>query len=819
MNNRVLSIEIGNSFTKICEMDYKVKKPKVYKVLTVETPEGIVVDGMLQPTQEYADHLVNALGTNGIRTKKVLFTISSTRVASREVQIPNVKANKIEALVKTNASDYFPVDLTQYEIGHYLAGGLAENGKLRVMALAVPKALLNSYYQLAQMCGWEIECFDYSSNSLYQILRDEKSEKVTMVIKIDENSTIVTVLSAGKVLLQRTVAYGVQDAIDTMIASGAYAVNDPMSAVERFQKKTCLNRVLHPGDKVWEENAGRWEDEDAGNVEVTAARQKITASLEPLIVGVSRVIDFYDSRNSENPIEKSYVTGLGGSFSGMSKLFTNCLERKVHTLSEMDDKIGMSKAIRSTRPAAYISCLGAVLAPVGLIDKSTQKSKGLTVVSGTNYTFVSVAVLVLGVILSIAMAATSVTRYLGNVAQNVYLQNRVQELQPAQAVYNDYLAAEAQYDKYTYLYAYTQTPNENLVEFINELEQILPDSFYTNSFSSDQTGISMSVTVEGKAAAARTILNIRNMQSIDDVEISNITDSKDETGTSIVTFSITGSYKELTDETEERHRPTPRQHSRRQRKMKVKKSEIQLLIAVIGVLIAVCTYFLVYSKFNEKSDALEAENATLSSQVATLEILDQRKADYIEATGKMQSYITNFENRFPADILPEDSIMMVKTLEDYTRTEVANIAFGSEAEVVYTPAADAATTTADATAATDTTATDAAADTTAAAETTVASPVSTDGTAYADTHMYEVPLSISISCTYDDFKGLVRYIYNQQERESIQGVSISYNETDGMLTGNMTMNTYYLLGTDKVYSSPYIPDMQMGVDTIFGNVE
>lgn len=551
MNNRVLSIEIGNSFTKICEMDYKVKKPKVYKVLTVETPEGIVVDGMLQPTQEYADHLVNALGTNGIRTKKVLFTISSTRVASREVQIPNVKANKIEALVKTNASDYFPVDLTQYEIGHYLAGGLAENGKLRVMALAVPKALLNSYYQLAQMCGWEVECFDYSSNSLYQILRDEKSEKVTMVIKIDENSTIVTVLSAGKVLLQRTVAYGVQDAIDTMIASGAYAVNDPMSAVERFQKKTCLNRVLHPGDKVWEENAGRWEDEDAGNVEVTAARQKITASLEPLIVGVSRVIDFYDSRNSENPIEKSYVTGLGGSFSGMSKLFTNCLERKVHTLSEMDDKIGMSKAIRSTRPAAYISCLGAVLAPVGLIDKSTQKSKGLTVVSGTNYTFVSVAVLVLGVILSIAMAATSVTRYLRNVAQNVYLQNRVQELQPAQAVYNDYLAAEAQYDKYTYLYAYTQTPNENLVEFINELEQILPDSFYTNSFSSDQTGISMSVTVEGKAAAARTILNIRNMQSIDDVEISNITDSKDETGTSIVTFSITGSYKELTDETEE----------------------------------------------------------------------------------------------------------------------------------------------------------------------------------------------------------------------------------------------------------------------------
>lgn len=551
MNNRVLSIEISNSFTKICEIDYKVKKPKVYKVLTVETPEGVVVDGMLQPTQEYADHLVNALGTNGIRTKKVIFTISSTRVASREVQIPNVKANKIEALVKTNANDYFPVDLTQYEIGHYLAGGLTEEGKLRVMALAVPKALLDSYYQLAQMCGWEVECFDYSSNSLYQILRDEKSEKVTMMIKIDENSTIVTVLSAGKVLLQRTVAYGVQDAIETMIASGVYAVNDPMSAVERFQKKTCLNRVLHQGDKLWEENAGRWEDEDAGNVEVTAARQKITSSLEPLIVGVSRVIDFYDSRNSDTPIERTYVTGLGGSFSGMSKLFTNCLERKVHTLSDMEDKIGMSKAIRSTRPAAYISCLGAVLAPVGLIDKSQQKAKGMTVVSGTNYTFVSVAVLVLGVILSIAMAVTSLTRYFGTVAENVALQARVEELQPAQAVYNEYLSAAAQYDKYKYLYEYTENPNENLVEFINELEQILPSSFWTNSFSSDMEGISMSVTVEGKAAAARTILNIRNMESIEDVQISNITDTQNELGESAVTFSITGTYADIHADTEE----------------------------------------------------------------------------------------------------------------------------------------------------------------------------------------------------------------------------------------------------------------------------
>ena len=243
--------------------------------------------------------------------------------------------------------------------------------------------------------------------------------------------------------------------------------------------------------------------------------------------------------------------------------------------------------------------------------------------------------------------------------------------------------------------------------------------------------------------------------------------------------------------------------------MKVKKSEIQLLIAVLGVLLVVVTYFLVYAKFNDMSETIETQNASLRSQVSTLEILEQRKADYLAATEKMQSYITGFENRFPADILPEDSIMMVKTLEDYTRTDVANIAFGTEAEVPYAAETPAAT---------DETA--AASDAAATADTTVTdSPVTTEGTAYADTHMYEVPLSISIECTYDDFKGLVRYIYNLQERKSIQGVNISYNEAAGMLSGNMTLNTYYLLGTDKVYSEPDIPAMGMGVDTLFGNVE
>ena len=44
---KVLCMEIGASVTKIAEMDFMAKKPKVYQCIEVKTPEGAVKDGYL----------------------------------------------------------------------------------------------------------------------------------------------------------------------------------------------------------------------------------------------------------------------------------------------------------------------------------------------------------------------------------------------------------------------------------------------------------------------------------------------------------------------------------------------------------------------------------------------------------------------------------------------------------------------------------------------------------------------------------------------------------------------------------------------------
>lgn len=548
---RVLSIEIGNSLIKIVEMDYKAKNPKVYRCISIKSPANILQDGMLEVTPELITALTGGLAGQGITTKQVIFTVTSPRIASREVQIPNIKRNKIEALIKENAMDYFPIDLQQYEIGyHFISNNnnkTEANARIKIMALAVPKVLLEGYQTLAAECGLEIVAFDYGSNSIYQILKNECAEDVTMVVKIDGNSTNVIVLNAGEVALQRTLPYGVAEIIETMLTSKEYGAFKYREAVAMFRKQVCIDAKMpekmgaQDVDSTQEAGAEAKATENEG---MAAARREITAGFGNLVGSILRVMDYYNSRNAEAPIQRGFLTGLAGDFLGLDVLLSNCLEVEVTALTDTN-MVSLTKGNENASFGEYIACLGAVIDPVGLLEKEAD---GTSANSKLDYDFLSLCVLIAGVGAGVLLCGLAFLQYNTARLTQTQLENKLVSLRPAQNVYDEYVAAKAQYDKYQYLYGYTQNPNEQLVEFINELEEILPSSFYTNSFSSDEAGITMSVTVEGKEAAAATISNIRNMESIADVSVSSISESEGTDGKAMVSFSISATYRDVTEE-------------------------------------------------------------------------------------------------------------------------------------------------------------------------------------------------------------------------------------------------------------------------------
>lgn len=494
---KILGIEIGNSRIRICEEDYKTKNPKVYNAIGLQTPQGVMNDGVLDVTEELVSAIKGALAENKIKTKQIIFSMNSTKIASREIVIPYVKENKIKSLIEANVADYFPVDLQQYEIGHTITGvSEGDNGmkQYKVVVYAVPLTIIHGYFQLANALGCDIAALDYSGNSIYQIVRRQCDMGVQMVVKIDESTTMVTVLQDQQIVLQRTVAYGAEDAAYAIMEMEEYNKPDYVEAVRILREKNCM------------------DDET------------ISQSLSFLVSGISRVVDYY-TRNNGAPIEKAYVSGFGGNFQGLADIVSNVLELPIEPLREIKGT-QLDRYFGGDYFGQYLTCIGAAIAPVGFMSEKEKDKKSMSLLPGEEDMFkVSILVAVAGVVAAGALFAVSFLHYRTAALENDRLENRITELEDAENVYQEFLQQKYTYEKLVYFMGNTVTFNEQLVDFIEEMEEKMPASLNVRSLAANQDGVTMSVTVADKKEAARLIQQFRTFETVASVEVNSLNDT------------------------------------------------------------------------------------------------------------------------------------------------------------------------------------------------------------------------------------------------------------------------------------------------------
>ena len=118
MTKRVLSIVIGTEYTKVCEVSYNrnnIKKGiKVYRSISFPTPKNSIEDGFIRNMNAFGEELTIQLRANDFKSNKVIFSVASSKIASREVILPLVNENRIMDIIRTGASEYFPIDINRY---------------------------------------------------------------------------------------------------------------------------------------------------------------------------------------------------------------------------------------------------------------------------------------------------------------------------------------------------------------------------------------------------------------------------------------------------------------------------------------------------------------------------------------------------------------------------------------------------------------------------------------------------------------------------------------------------------------------------------
>lgn len=531
MAGKAISIEIGYSVTRLCEVDYKAKSHKVYRRVTISTPQGVINDGMLKATPELVEAINKAIKESKMSAKQVVFTITSGRIASREAIIPFVKENRIADVVKANASDYFPVDLSQYELAYNILGTVGEgkNAKqYKLLVMAAPQALLSGYYDLAKELKLELAAIDYAGNSIYQVAKDKGAHGASLVIKIDERSTLVMAIQNSVLTFTRNVPYGVDEAIQTIIDSVRWSNTDTvLDAVDTMSLNDC---TVFP---------------------------EIKEALESLIGGISRVVDYYASHNTDAPVEQIYITGMGSDIKGLASMLAEDINLPVDVLRQVPGW-NLEKSFRTQFYGGYVACVGAAAAPLGFKkDEKKKKKKEKSGADGKKGGFnpapIAYLFLIAGIGVGVALSVTSILRRMEAERQNMELRTQNNSLEAIIPIYNEYTATLATYNLVQSMYSMTENRNEELVEFLEELEDKLPADVHVVSFTSNLDGIAINMNVSTKGEAAVAIEQLRTFNSLlpNSVTVNSIVENiDDETGVVSVDFAVAAIYRHYNDRPE-----------------------------------------------------------------------------------------------------------------------------------------------------------------------------------------------------------------------------------------------------------------------------
>lgn len=261
-------------------------------------------------------------------------------------------------------------------------------------------------------------------------------------------------------------------------------------------------------------------------------------------------------------------------------------------------------------------------------------------------------------------------------------------------------------------------------------------------------------------------------------------------------------------------------------KIKISDSDKRLLIIFFAIVLLACSYFFVFNKGMNKASELEAQNAEDRAKVQQMQQMEASLPQVKEKIVNMKQTQADIIAKYPSDMTTEKANESLQDYEDHSSDfHITDITFAMSMPLVGaadTTAADSSTDAADSSTETADGAADSAADDTSATTDTTADTQSTeDGTDDAATDAsvvagYYASIGIRYEASYSGLKEMIAYVNEFKDRTTITQFSAAFDDATGKLTGEMTLNMYYITNTGKDYVPPVFDFMPKGVNNIFG---
>lgn len=249
--------------------------------------------------------------------------------------------------------------------------------------------------------------------------------------------------------------------------------------------------------------------------------------------------------------------------------------------------------------------------------------------------------------------------------------------------------------------------------------------------------------------------------------------------------------------------------------MKISKKDVMIILIVLGVMSGALSYFLFFTKYQEKTAEIVAQNDKLQQQINDLQAKQQNQDFYETEIERMLKAIDDIYQVFPVDVREEDCLLMAINQELISPMVLNSISISLVSDVEFT--VDTAQSEREYTyelgegdilgdGGGDT----ATADATAAAATN--DPNNTTGM------LRTRQTTFNYTVSYEGLKRSIQHICNQTNRVAIDSLTASFDTSTGLLVGSTTLDMYIVPGQDKPYVQPNFSAVLLGTDNIFGTI-
>lgn len=264
--------------------------------------------------------------------------------------------------------------------------------------------------------------------------------------------------------------------------------------------------------------------------------------------------------------------------------------------------------------------------------------------------------------------------------------------------------------------------------------------------------------------------------------------------------------------------------------MKVSMRDKKILLMFIGILVFFVGWYFGYRPQMEKADQIEDLNGALEEQLQDLLELAENKDFYVSETASIKDKISEYISEFPADVRPEDGIVLANKMENELGFQITNVGVGekefvasidgsSEEELAQsqdpTMSEQANAQTQEQIDNIEGTDSQAEADLQNASDAAVADQSSDSQVPV----LYRTQVTLQFNGTYAGLKKAVLYVADQSGRMTLDNVNASYDTSTGNLTGTIIVNIFSMSGTERTYTEPDAGSVAYGTDNIFGTVE